>query len=93
MAWIFQPIKDCKERALYAYPTAPIKERIDEYNRQLRKCVEPELYVRYCIYQCDIYVDTTMIIVATQNVYPDLSAETIYGWIDKYKEPHHYLTA
>lgn len=93
MATIFQPILDCKQRALYAYPTAPIKERISEYNRQLRESVEPELYVRYCINQCDIYVDTYMIIVATQNVYPDVSAETIYDWIDKHKEKHHYLIA
>ena len=93
MATIFQPILDCKQRALYAYPVAPIKERIGEYNRQLRMCVKPELYVRYCIHQCDIYVDATMIIVATKNVYPELKEEDIYGWILKYKEPHHYLTA
>ena len=93
MAWIFQPIKDCKQRAIYDHPEAPVWERTREYNRQLRENVEPELYVRYCIWQCDIYVDTTMIIVATQNVYPDVSAATIMGWIDKHKEEHHYLTA
>ena len=93
MATIFQPILDCKQRAIYANPAAPIKERIAEYNRELRKSVEPELYVQYCISQCDIYVDTTMIIVTTQHVYPEVSEKTILRWIGKHKEPHHYLTA
>ena len=88
----FKAIRDCKERALYAYPTIPLKERIAEYNRQLRKCVKPVVYVRYCLTHFDKYIDTYMITEAVKHVYPDVTDEMVYGWMDKYKDEHQKLS-
>ena len=89
--WIFQDIADIKEKVLYDN-TVSLRERIRNYNNSLRESIEPELYVRYCINQCDIYVDVTSIMVAARNVYPSLSYKQIGKWIEKHKESHHVLT-
>lgn len=90
---IFKPILDLKSKILYRDSATDIRVRIAEYNAALRKNVSPKLFVRYCISQCDIYVDMTMITVATRNVYPDVAVKAVRSWILKYKEPHHFLTA
>ena len=94
MAWIFQPIRDIKQGVLYKKMEEgkSIEESTALYNEQLRRKVEPELYVRYQMWQCDIYVDVTMIQVTTKHVYPNVTDEQVAAWIDKHKEPHHYLT-
>ena len=91
MAWIFQPIRDVKNDVLYA-KTGTFEERLRAYNEELRKRVDPELYVRYIINGFDIYLDIELTRVAAQNVYPQLTDEQVYQWINKHKSEHHILT-
>ena len=94
MAWIFQQIKDIKDDVLYGNMSSgkSTAESIRLYNEALRRKVRPELYVRYCIWQCDVYVDVPMIQVATCNVYPDVSHDQVAAWCEQHKEENQYLT-
>ena len=76
---------------LYA-GSGTLKERVGAYNEELRRRVDPELYVRYIINGFDIYLDIELTRVAAQNVYPQLTAEQVYQWIVKHKSEHHILT-
>ena len=91
--WIFQDIKDTKDSVLYENMRQgkTMKESISLYNAALRERVIPETYVRYMMWQCDIYIDSAMIIVSAQNVYPELSEKQITEWIMKHKEAHHFV--
>lgn len=94
--WIFQDIKDAQTNVLYQYPTGcsqeVLQEYIRKYNAVLREMVEPEIYVRYELWTCDIYVDVEYIVAVTRDIYGDkVSQADIMGWIEKHKEPHHVL--
>jgi hypothetical protein len=90
--WIFQDIKDIHDEVFNSQKGESIGEKIVRYNKRLREKISPEIYVRYCIWQCDIYVDVFSIIVATQNVYPNVTKAQIECWIEQHKEQHHCLT-
>lgn len=87
--WIFEDIQKIKDECLYGNKTQTLKERIKEYNKRLREEIDPELYVKYVLWQCDIYVDVYSIIVAAENVYPQLEDEQIVSWLNNNKEEHH----
>ena len=87
--WIFEDIRTIKDECLYANNGKTLKECIKDYNKRLRDEIDPELYVRYMLWQTDIYVDVYSIIVAMENVYPQLEDEQIRGWLNKYKEERH----
>lgn len=92
MAHIFKPIEDARKNVLYA-KEGTLKERMKKYNCWLAKNVTPELYVRYLVNLCDIYVDGGMIIVCTQNVYgEDLNEYKILSWAEKYMNTGQFLT-
>ena len=84
--WI-QDILDVKESTLYA-TDGTSKQKIKAYNKKLRETISPENYVRYIIFQQDIYLDVFNVMIAAQNVYPNLEYTQIHEWIKKYKEPH-----
>lgn len=86
--WIFEDIQKLKNECLYD-KTKTFKQCLREYNKRVRESIQPEVYVKFMIWQCDIYVDVYSIIVAAENVYPQLEDEQIRGWLDKYKEEHH----
>lgn len=94
--WIFQDIQDAQTNVLYQYPAgcsqAVMQEYIKKYYAVLREKVEPETYVRYELWTCDIYVDVPYIITVTSEIYKDkVTREQIYSWICKHKEDHHVL--
>lgn len=87
--WIFDDIRKIKDECLYANNEKTLKECIKDYNKRLRDEIDPELYVRYILWQIDIYVDVYLIIVTAKNVYPQLDDEQIRGWLNQYKEERH----
>ena len=90
--WIFQDIRDIKDEYLYGKSGA-LKNKLPAYNQALRERVSPELYVRFMIWQCDVYVDLFSIQVATTNVYPQVTNEQVAEWVDMYKSEHHIVTS
>lgn len=92
--WIFQDIKDIKKNVLYANMSKgkTLAQSTSLYNEALRENVKPETYVRYLMWQADIYVDVEMIRVVTQHIYPEITTAQIDAWVVKHKEPHHILT-
>lgn len=95
--WIFQDIKDAQEQVLYRTSSnEPMKEmqnNLEAYYARLREKVEPETYVRYELWKCDIYVDLGYIISVTTSIYGDkVSREQVTGWVFKHIEKHHYIT-
>ena len=89
--WIFQDIEDICNRTLYKDTTRPIEERIAEHNKELREIVDPLTYTKYCIWQCDIYVDAYGIGVAVNNVYPYVTIEQATQWVLENKEAHQII--
>lgn len=95
--WIFQDIKDAQEQVLYRTSSnEPMKEmqnNLEAYYARLREKVEPETYVRYELWKCDIYVDMEYIILVTAEIYGDkVSREQVTGWVFKHIEKQHYIT-
>lgn len=95
--WIFQDIKDAQEQVLYRTSSnEPMKEmqsNTEAYYARLREKVEPETYVRYELYTCDINVDMEYIISVTTSIYGDkVTKEQVTGWVFKHIEKHHYIT-
>ena len=95
--WIFQDIKDAQEQVLYRTSSnEPMKEmqnNLEAYYARLREKVEPETYVRYELWKCDIYVDMEYIILVTEAIYGDkVSREQVTGWVFKHIEKQHYIT-
>lgn len=86
--WIFEDIQTIKDECLYN-KTKTLKECIKDYNKRLREEIEPEIYVKYMLWQCDIYVDVYSIIVASKIIYPQLKDEQIVKWLNDNKEAHH----
>lgn len=87
--WIFQEIKDA-EQVLY---NGDAIENIPRYYQRLRETVEPETYVRYELWTCDIYVDMEYIIGVTMAIYGDrVTKNQVIGWIYKHLESQHYIT-
>lgn len=93
MSWIFQKIVDIKNVELYGGMRSglSLSEATKNYNETLRKNVDAETYVRYCLYQCDIYVDVTCIQVAAKNVYRNITDKQVVTWLNKHKKKHHIL--
>ena len=92
--WIFQDIRDAQEQVLYRTSSdEPMKEMQDNtqaYCERLRETVEPETYVRYELWTCDIYVDMEYIIQVTTAIYGDkVNRDQIIGWAHKHAEGHH----
>lgn len=95
--WIFQDIKDAQEQVLYRTSSdAPIKEaenNIEAYYARLRETVEPETYVRYELWKCDIDVDMEYIITVTLSIYGDkVSREQVMRMIYRNIEDRHEIT-
>lgn len=95
--WIFQDIKDAQEQVLYRTSSnEPMKEmqsNIEAYYARLREKVEPETYVRYELWTCDIYVDIGYIISVTTSIYGNkVTEEQVTGWVFKHIEKRHYIT-
>jgi len=93
--WIFQDIQDIQQSVLYRKPQAEGKEldkRIEEYYAALREKVEPETFVRYELYLCDIYVDVDYIAVEAYAIYGDKAKRSlVIGWLEKHRSDHHVL--
>lgn len=89
--WIFEDIQKIRDVVLYGNTSRPLEERIADYNDWLRRCVKPELYVKYIIWQHDVYVDLFNVIVATKNVYHDVSENQVAEWVKKNKEEHQMI--
>lgn len=91
--WIFQDIEDLKEKYLYDERLAetPYCDRIAKYNAALRENIEPQLYVRYILWQHDIIVDLEMIEIVANNVYPQLTRQQIDEWVFKFRDAKHLI--
>ena len=73
--------------------TLSMQCKIGKYNQLMKERVDWTLYVRYCIYQCDVYVDVFSIVVCTQHIYGEqISEREIMDCIEKNIEKHHILT-
>lgn len=94
MAWIFKPIEDIKKEVFDELEsTLSMQCKIGKYNQLMKERVDWTLYVRYCIYQCDVYVDVFSIVVCTQHIYGEqISEREITDCIEKNIEKHHILT-
>jgi hypothetical protein len=95
--WIFQDIKDIQAKHLpkivLTESNAEFERLREQYYAALRKKVTPEIYVRYELWTCDIYVDVDYIIVQTLAIYKkQVTRKQVMEWIEQNKEPHHYLT-
>lgn len=91
--WIFQDIQDIAKEALYgASSMKEAESRVPGYYAKLREKVEPETYVRYELWTCDIYVDVEYIVEVTRAIYGDsVSTADVLCWILEHKENHHVL--
>lgn len=92
--WIFQDITDFQDemyRESKANPDKAFWVFNEAYKKKLRDNVDPEIYTRYQIWRCDIYVDVAQIIYDVCEVYPDVTKEQVLNWIVKYKADHHEL--
>ena len=88
--WIFEDIQKLKNECLYD-KTKTFKQCLREYRKRVRESIQPEVFVKFMIWQCDIYVDVYSMIIAAENVYPHLEDEQIRKWIDENKEEHQIL--
>lgn len=94
MAWIFKPIEDIKKEVFDELEsTLSMRCKIGKYNQRLKEKVDWTLFVRYCIYQCDVYVDVFSIVVCTQHIYGEqLGEKEITDYVKKNIEKHQILT-
>ena len=92
--WIFQDIKDAADEVLYKGSSmAEIEKNVPAYYERLREKVDPETYVRYELWTCDIYVDIEYILYVTAAIYGDrVTRDQVSAWVLKHKEPHQVLT-
>ena len=94
--WIFQDIKDIGSEHLPKIVLAPTSEEFERlreaYYEELRKKVEPETYVKYELWKCDINVDVDYIVVETLAIYKEaVTRLDVMSWILEHKEEHHVL--
>lgn len=92
--WIFQDIVDLEQAMLKEANEnngwvlgAPMRHFCDA----MRKKVPAEIYTRYKLWDCDIYVDVYQISQDVCNVYYDITPLQVVEWLNIHKEEHHEL--
>ena len=92
--WIFQDIEDIRAKHFSGADWSNIGERKANCDKDLSEKVSPELYTRYQLWKCDIYIDAYNIALVVESVYGDkVSRNQIYNWLNEYKREDQYFTA
>lgn len=95
--WIFQCIKDLEDEmyrdANENHDGWVIGKPIRQFHAKLRKNIDPELYTRYLLCHCDIYVDVAKIAYEVCEIYPNVTKRQVCEWLMKHKSEHHDLLA
>lgn len=91
MAWIFQKIENIKNSVFYDLESSLSWElNMQKYNQLIKENIDWKLYVQYCIWQCDLYVDVDLIVTTIQSIYgKEIDETTIITYMDSVAENHH----